>query len=164
MTTIIHSFDSQGYYVGSSPVPVHPITGREAVINVEVATADPLLSFDPETQRLRRVDGAWAVEDIPRPDPEPAPDSGTPTHACSKLQGELVLLQEPSPTPEHPTLLHWVEAAVDAESDPIRKRTMLAYLNAPTWRSDDPLVPTMWQAAGRDLAELPALFTKAQGL
>lgn len=34
----------------------------------------------------------------------------------------------------------------------------------PDWRSDDPLVPTMWQAAGRDLDELPALFTKAQGL
>lgn len=84
--------------------------------------------------------------------------------SCSRLQGELALLDEPSPTPGYPTLLHWAEATVDAEPDPIRKRTMQAYLNAPTWRSDDPLVPTMWQAAGRDLDELPALFTKAQGL
>lgn len=80
---------------------------------------------------------------------------------CSKLQGELALLDESSPTPEHPTLLHWVEAAVAAEPDPIQQRTMQAYLNAPTWRSDDPMVPTMWQAAGRDLSELPALFAKA---
>jgi len=81
--------------------------------------------------------------------------------SCAKLQGELVLLEEPSPSPEHPTMLHWVEATVEAEQDPVRKRTMQAYLNAPTWRGDDPLVPVMWQAAGRDLSELPAVFARA---
>ena len=81
--------------------------------------------------------------------------------SCSKLQGELVLLEEPSPTPDHPTMLHWVEATVEAEQDPIRKRTMLAYLNAPIYRIEDPLVPTMWQAAGRDLSELPGVFARA---
>lgn len=84
--------------------------------------------------------------------------------SCSRLQGELALLDEPSPDAAYPTMLHWVEGQVEAELDPVRKRTLQAYLNATTWRSDDPLVPTMWQAAGRDLDELPALFTKAQGL
>lgn len=96
--------------------------------------------------------------------PEPADLEPVAALSCSKLQGELVLLEEASPTPEHPTMLHWVEATVEAEQDPVRKRTMLAYLNAPTWRSDDPLVPTMWQAAGRDLSELPAVFARAQTL
>jgi len=82
-------------------------------------------------------------------------------YSCQKLQAELVLLEEPSPDPAYPTMLHWVEAAVEAEQDPIRKRTMLAYLNAPIYRSDDPLVPTMWQAAGRDLSELPGVFARA---
>lgn len=81
--------------------------------------------------------------------------------SCAKLQGELVLLEEPSPDPAYPTMLHWVEATVEAEQDPIRKRTMQAYLNAPIYRSDDPLVPVMWQAAGRDLSELPGVFARA---
>lgn len=94
---------------------------------------------------------------------DPALTAASPL-SCTKLQGELALLDETSPNPDYPTMLHWVEATVAAEPDPIRQRTMQAYLNAPTWRSDDPLVPTMWEAAGRDLDELPALFTKAQGL
>lgn len=81
--------------------------------------------------------------------------------SCSKLQGELALLEEPSPTSDQPTFLHWAEARIDAEQDPVRKRTMQAYFNAPTWREDDPIVPAIWQEAGRDLSELPAVFARA---
>ena len=127
-----------------------------------------ILGESQETRTELGLDAPYILMKSDRPAPHyVATESGEwvegphPALSCSKLQGELVLLEEPSPTPEHPTLLHWVEAAVDAEPDPIRKRTMLAYLNAPSWRSDDPLVPVMWQAAGRDLSELPAVFARA---
>lgn len=116
----------------------------------------PAPEYDSQTQACFWRGDAWEIVAAAPAEP--------PALTCSKLQGELALLGEPSPTPDHPTMLHWVEATVDAEADPIRKRTMQAYLNAPAWRSDDLLVPTMWQAAGRDLDELPALLTKAQGL
>ena len=117
----------------------------------------PAPGYNPQTHGCFWRGGAWGVVVTAAP-AEP------PSLTCSKLQGELALLDEPSPTPDHPTMLHWVESTVDAETDPIRRRAMQAYLNTPTWRSDDHLVSTMWQAAGRDLDELQALFTKAQGL
>lgn len=93
-------------------------------------------------------DGSWGPE---------AP----PAITCSKRQGELALLELDSPTPEHPSLLHWVEAAIEATADPIEKRKMQAYFNAAEWHTDDPFVTQMWQAAGRDLTELPAVFQAA---
>lgn len=84
--------------------------------------------------------------------------------SCTKRQGELVLLDEPSPSENHPSFLHWLEAHIDAEQDPIEKRRMQAYFNAATWSSDDPFVMHAWQAAGRDLTELPSLFARANTL
>lgn len=159
---LIYNFDKDGYLTGVSERPIDPVRGTPAAINESVATLTPVPEHDPTTHWARMVSGAWILEVAPEPEPLPEPQD--PVFACSRLQGELALLDEPSPTPDHPTMLHWVEATVDAETDPVRKRTMQAYLNAPTWRSDDPLVPAMWQAAGRDLDGLPALFTKAQGL
>lgn len=88
------------------------------------------------------------------------PDRG-PTSTCSKRQGELALLTEPSPNRAHPSFLHWLEAGIDAETDPIEKRRKQAYFNAAEWRSDDPFVMGSWEAGGRDLSELPALFERA---
>lgn len=94
-----------------------------------------------------------------------APDPGVPSAiTCSKRQGELALLELESPTPEHPSLLHWVEAAIEATADPIEKRKMQAYFNAAEWHTDDPFVTQMWVAAGRDLAELHPVFAHANTL
>lgn len=78
MTNIlIHSFDEDGYFTGSAVAPVNPITGKEADINLDVATLDALPDHNPETQRCRRVGDAWTVETIPEPElpsaPEPLP-------------------------------------------------------------------------------------------
>lgn len=91
---------------------------------------------------------------------EPAPA----VQSCTKRQGELVLLDEPSPSENHPSFLHWLEAHIAAEQDPIENRRMQAYFNAATWSSDDPFVVHAWQAAGRDLTELPPLFARANTL
>lgn len=69
MTTLVHSFDADGYYEGSAEMPP-----GAAGVNPEVATLDPLPEFDHTAERLRRVNGAWTVEAIPKPEPEPEPE------------------------------------------------------------------------------------------
>ena len=64
MNTLIHTFDEDGYYNGSSEMP-----SFAAAPNPTCATLDPVPSFDPVTERARRVAGAWAVELIPLPEP-----------------------------------------------------------------------------------------------
>lgn len=73
--TEIHTFDADGYYCGTSEMP----PGASGV-NAAVATLDPLPRFNPETERLRRVSGVWAVELIPVPNPEPEPEPPEPQY------------------------------------------------------------------------------------
>lgn len=69
-----HNFDADGYYTGSAPAPLSPISGEPAAVNEAVATLDPLPAHDQATQRCRRVDGVWVVETLPEPEePEPLP-------------------------------------------------------------------------------------------
>lgn len=65
MSTLIHTFDADGYYAGSSELPPFAVAP-----NPEVATLDPLPSFDESTHRARRVDETWVVEAIPEREPE----------------------------------------------------------------------------------------------
>lgn len=75
MTSLIHSFDADGYYDGSAEMPP-----GAAGANPEVATLEPLPVFDPLTHRARRVGGTWTVEPIPEylPEPEPEPEPEPP--------------------------------------------------------------------------------------
>lgn len=74
MIPLIHTFDADGLYVGSSEMP--PFAAEP---NPEVATQEPLPVFDPKTQRCRRMAGAWAVEQIPSPPPLSEPEPVLPT-------------------------------------------------------------------------------------
>lgn len=67
--TNIHTFDIDGYYVGTSEMPP-----GAAGVNPEIATLEPLLNFNPETERARWVAGVWTVEALPLPEPDPVPD------------------------------------------------------------------------------------------
>lgn len=75
MTQYVHSFDKDGYYVGSAEMPPGAVGA-----NPEVATLSPLPQHDPEIERVRWVAGSWAVEalpePLPEPEPEPTPDPG----------------------------------------------------------------------------------------
>lgn len=75
MIPLIHTFDADGLYVGSSEMP--PFAAEP---NPEVATQEPLPVFDPKTQRCRRMAGAWAVEQIPSPPPLPEPEPVLPQY------------------------------------------------------------------------------------
>lgn len=66
MNKLIHTFDADGYYCGTSEMP----PGASGV-NEAVATLDPLPSFNRETERARWVAGTWSVEALPLPEPEP---------------------------------------------------------------------------------------------
>ena len=67
--TEIHTFYTDGYYCGTSEMPP-----GAAGVNPEVATLDPLPDFDHLTECARRVSGAWTVESLPLPEPEPELD------------------------------------------------------------------------------------------
>ena len=69
MNTLIHTFDTDGFYLGSSEMP--PFAAEP---NTEVATRDPLPAFDTLTHRVRRIGDVWTVEPIPEPEPEPEQD------------------------------------------------------------------------------------------
>lgn len=84
MTPLIHTFDADGYYLGSSEMP--PFAGD---CNPDVATLDELPAYDPQTQRLRRVSGAWVVEAIPAPEPTPEPEPPTIEQLKSELQSRV---------------------------------------------------------------------------
>lgn len=107
----------------------------------------------PGVYCLANADGTWSESVEP-----PA------VYTCSKRQGELALLELPSPAEGHPSMLHWVESAIASEEDPIAQRKMQAYFNASEWKSDDEFVTTMWAAAGKPQEELVALFKYAATL
>lgn len=67
----LHHFDADGYYAGTTEVPVNPVTGQPFAVNESVATTEPLPEYVPETERVRRVDGVWVVEAVPATEPEP---------------------------------------------------------------------------------------------
>lgn len=68
----IHYFDADGFYTHSGELPTNPVTGKPFDHNPDVCTPDPLPQHDLETDRVRRLAGAWTVEPIPLPEPEPA--------------------------------------------------------------------------------------------
>lgn len=70
----LHNFDADGYYTGTTEVPVNPVSGKPFAINEAVATLDQPPAHEPAVERVRRVDGAWVVEVIPVPDPVPEPE------------------------------------------------------------------------------------------
>lgn len=78
MTTLFHNFDADGYYTGSAPAPINPVTGKVGDINPDVATTDPLPNYLPEKERCRRVDGVWVVEQVPQPELQPEPEPQPP--------------------------------------------------------------------------------------
>ena len=67
--TEIHTFDIDGYYMGTSEMPP-----GVAGVNPEIATLEPLPNFNPEIERARWGAGAWTVEALLLPEPEPVPE------------------------------------------------------------------------------------------
>lgn len=167
MQETLYLFNNEGYYTGSSELPINPVTGLPFEINTSVATKVPVPTYDQALETAKFVDGVWVLEPIanggsePTPEPEPEPVTEL---TCSKRQGELALLSLESPDTLFPSLLHWVETAIEAVEDPIEKRMMLAYFNAYEWHSNDEFVIKMWTKAGRDLEDLPGVFLFAQTL
>lgn len=96
----------------------------------------------------------FGAELVPQPEPVPA--------SCTKRQGELALLTVPKEVDGQAlTVLHWVEAQIEAEQDPIEKRRMQAEFNAGEWERDNQFLQQTWLAAGGTLEELDDLFRRA---
>lgn len=72
-----HYFDETGLYTHSGELPGNPVTGKPFDHNPAVCTLDPLSQYNPETERARRIDGAWTIELLPVLEPEPEPEQPT---------------------------------------------------------------------------------------
>lgn len=86
----VHYFGADGFYTHSGELPTNPVTGKPFDHNPDVCTPDPLPPHDLETERVRRLAGAWTVESIPLPEPEPEPEPQPEPEP------------EPEPEPQYP--------------------------------------------------------------
>lgn len=140
--TTFHAFDEQGYYLGSSPAPRNPITGRVADVSPGVATTAALPVFDTETHRARWQGGAWAVEAIPEPEFEPTPEPEVEhvPHSCTRRQGRLALLSL--------GMLDDAEVGISAIEDATKRRAAQIEYEADTWERSNPFMQQMWTSLG----------------
>ena len=123
MNTLIHTFDEDGYYNGSSEMPPFA-TGP----NLTCATLDPVPSFDPVTERARRVAGAWAVELIPLPEPDLEPEP--PELQFPRFHGNHKL--------DLFTLQEQLAVVTTTMTDPVVKLMYDRFINAAFWTYEDP--------------------------
>ncbi|MFZ7337931.1 hypothetical protein ACLS0R_16975 [Comamonas jiangduensis] len=87
-----HYFNAEGFYTHSGELPINPVTGVPFDHNPDVCTPDTLPQHNPETERARRVAGAWVIELIPDPVPEPEPEpEPTPEPQYSRFFGNAKL-------------------------------------------------------------------------
>lgn len=123
MNQVIHSFDADGYYVGTSDMPP-----GAAGVNPEVATLDPLPVFDPLRHRARRVGGTWTVESIPEPAPDPDPEPAPPQFPRFFGNAKLDLF----------TPAEQLKVVTSTMSDPVVKLMYDRLINAAFWTYEDP--------------------------
>lgn len=90
----LHHFDADGYYTGTTEVPVNPVTGKPFAINEIVATLDPLPAYAPEVERVRRIDGAWVIEAIPAPEPEPDVEPELPEEEVPEIPEHIPTIED----------------------------------------------------------------------
>lgn len=126
---LIHSFDADGYYTGSAERPWDPVQEAGALINEAVATLDPVPVFEPQTERARRVDGAWTVEAILLPEPNLEPEQALPP-VWPKFFGNAKL--------DLFTRDEQLAVVMATMSDPVVKLMYDRLLGAAYWSYEDP--------------------------
>lgn len=90
----LHHFDADGYYAGTTEVPVNPVTGKPFAINEAVATLDPLPTYAPEVERVRRINGVWVIESIPAPEPEPEAAPEPPEEEVPEIPEHIPTIED----------------------------------------------------------------------
>lgn len=142
MNTLIHTFDADGYYVGSSEMP--PFA---AAPNPACATLDQLPGFDPATERARWVAGAWVVELIPPPEPVVGPEPEKPEPQFPRFYGNAKL--------DLFTPAEQFAVAEAAATNPLVALTFYRMINAVYMSYEDPETE-----AGLSLLESRGLLTE----
>jgi hypothetical protein len=125
---LINSFDAAGYYTGSSERPINPVTGSPFEVNAAVATLDSLPAHDPKTQRCRRVNCAWVVEQIPQPEKDPGPRTPAPQWPLFVGNAKLDLF----------TQAEQLAVVTATMQDPVVKLLYDRLLGASYWSYEDP--------------------------
>lgn len=157
MNNLIHSFDTDGYYSGTSIHPIDPVAGGLARVTPGLGYVGDLPDYTPDTQRLRMVNGAIVVEEIPPPEPEQGSEQEPePPSMCTPAQGLIALYALRGVTEQD------LLATIAGIPDPVARYTAQVGLQrATTWNRDSPTMHAMAALLGLSEPDLDALFEYA---
>lgn len=109
---------------------------------LRITDVEVIIPFDPLNTDYQEYEAWLSAGNLP----EPADPLPVVTLRCSKRQAERALLKLPVMVGEDRlTALHLVEAHIEQEPDPIKKREMQAEFNAAVWEESNPFLQQMWE-------------------
>ena len=155
-TKPVFQTDEQGYFIGITEAYESPLEPGVFHIPAGAYEDEPPYLNEPGVTYWRCVDGAWKLEDVPKPPESPPPE--TPT-VCSPAQGLVALF----------AIKHITEDDVLAEiasiPDEVQRYTArIGYQRATSWERNSTTMQTMAQLLQLSESDLDELFVYATGV
>lgn len=148
--------DELGYFIGITQAYESPLEPGVFHIPAGAFEDEPPERNEPGVTCWRRVDGAWKLEDIPKPPENPPPPKPT---VCSPAQGLVALFAIKRITEDD------VLQAIAQIPDEVQRYTVkIGYQRATTWERGSPAMQTMAQLLQLSESDLDELFVYAVGV
>lgn len=145
-----------GYFIGITEAYESPLEPDVFLIPAGAFEDEPPYRNEPGVTCWRRVDGAWKLEDIPKPPESPPPEK---PKVCSPAQGLVALFAIKRITEDD------VLAAIAHIPDEVQRYTVkIGYQRATTWERGSPAMQTMAQLLQLSESDLDELFVYAVGV
>jgi hypothetical protein len=153
----VSQLDAAGYFVGTTIADESPL--EPGVYLIPAGAVDSLPPTIPDG-RLAKWNGAWVLEDIPVPSPEPPapepPAPGPPMKVTRRQARQAILLSGK---------LDLVQPAIDAIPDATQRGMMqIEWDDSQEFERNRPSLIAIGGAIGLDAAGIDALFVQAAAL
>ena len=155
-TKPVFQTDDLGYFIGITEAYESPLEPGIFLIPRGAYEDEPPYLNEPGVTYWRRVDGAWQLEDIPKPPESPPPEKPT---VCTPAQGLVALFAIKRITEDD------VLAEIARIPDEVQRYTAkIGYQRATTWERSSPTMQAMAQLLQLSEADLDDLFSYAAGV
>lgn len=152
-TKPVFQTDELGYFIGVTEAYESPLEPGVFHIPAGAYEDEPPYLNEPGVTYWRRMDGAWKLEDVPKPPDSPAPE--TPK-VCSPAQGLVALFAIKRITEDD------VLEAIARIPDEVQRYTArIGYQHATSWERDSPTMQAMAQLLQLAEGDLDELFAYA---
>lgn len=152
-TKPVFQTDEQGRFIGITEAYESPLEPGVFHIPAGAYEDQPPYLNEPGVTYWRRVDGAWKLENIPKPPESPPPEK---PKVCSPAQGLVALFAIKRITEDD------VLAEIVRISDEVQRYTArIGYQRATSWERNSPTMQTMAQLLQLSESDLDELFTHA---